>query len=278
MASFKNIRGEILAKQALAEANSHPKVLPNYQGSFFPLEIRDKIPLEDKGYSGIQSTGIALASDGSYYFIKDQTFDPFLPINEFIAYRLARTFNIPIPRAAILLDRDSNRYCFGSRKEPNIIASTNLLPILRGQIHVDSIDRVLANMYAFDMFVGNDDRKHDNLLVKRLDQVNHRVMIIDHGSCLLANGWPIAQIGFKESSNSEKFYKKVFAVRNLKPSTTQNLLDGLIHLPQAYIENVLSECPSSWLNAADRDMLISWWSSDRVGRIESIYTGLQKWD
>jgi len=147
---------------------------------------------EDYGSVGQTATAphYVRAENGEEYLMKGTSFSPGHPYcaaNELVVTRLAETLGLPVLNHAILEMR--GELFFGSRW----MERPTFYPQIDAQLFqkCGNKDRVY-DLAAFDVWVCNRDRHHENLLVRRKSRPDgteeNWLLLNDHSHCPLAGG------------------------------------------------------------------------------------------
>jgi hypothetical protein len=207
------------------------------------------VEIGDIAWQGKTEPVFCRAEDGNEYVVKGNFAGRRALIAEWVANRLGRLFNLPIPDFAQLqldpalleygaktmeIERLGKGILFGSRREPNLVEIRQAdLPRIDGQLK--------ARVLAFDWWIANSDRVfidgagNPNLLWAEDLQ---RLVVIDHNLAfepsLMSGFW--AEHAFRESRQawSEPF------LRGISDEFRQAL---------GRLQVIWNEMPVEWLEA-----------------------------
>ena len=119
--------------------------------------------------TSLRGFGEAEADDGHRYYIKGDAHGRLVRASEWICTHLAEEVHIGAPAPMVVELLDGN-VVFGSRRIAGVADSVLTLSYLttpslsNGQTITPGLQSVLSSLYAFDMFIFNDDRHFGNYL------------------------------------------------------------------------------------------------------------------
>lgn len=267
-----------------------------------PVQIYTLIPKPDET---ADCATYGVGSDSNKYAVKqidDNPNYPFAPFDELFCYELARYCSIAVPQYRIIEMPDSS-LAFGSMWEGGVInngLNTALLNCLNGdesKIERDLLVRQLSAIYAFDLFVHNEDRHAGNYLVKDIGD-RHVLLAMDFGrswnslNCpidrtLAVVSPPILPLRYLspphpisgQDSNTFKIAKLLWNINQLgglNGAGFFDVLNRLLSLPDTAIMRILDMTPSEWCSDERKESILRWWrSSGRQQRINKIKLGFQ---
>lgn len=258
---------------------------PNRQAqrSFFPLKIRTLYPVD----IGADSKKRCRAEDGLDYHIKDMVSgdsNHTTPHSEWFCTRLAEAIGIACPQCAILEEHDGT-LVFGSRYEGGVLTAPKIgetsgfwwQSVKSGEIKIDDISVVLSRIYAFDMFIYNDDR-HSNNFVAR-ESVNGTVLLAnDYSRAWLRHGIPLPQLPMDANSNTVSQQRKFMVYwghKYVDGKTAKELLKRIAKVPIETIEYIINSHPEAWLTLEEEKSILSWWGSrPMLKRVAEVCKGI----
>ncbi len=139
------------------------------------------------------SLGEAEADDQNRYYIKGDAHGRPVRASEWICTHIAEEVHIGAP-APMVIERLNGDVVFGSRRIAGVADSVVTTAFLtsqtmsNGQSSAPGLQAILSSIYAFDMFVFNDDRHFGNYLTID-DNGTRRLYAFDFSRALLWH-WP----------------------------------------------------------------------------------------
>lgn len=237
----------------------------SFQRSFLPVPISDLYPSNqnsaDLAYIG---TGI----DGRDYAVKRVSDGRgFVPASELFCYELAAKLHIPTPEYRILGLR-GGELAFGSIWEGGVQAPitkvSEMMDILTGKKPVKELKKFLSKVFAFDLFINNEDRHIGNYLFRGSFQ----------GIIGLAYDFSRAwyEIGYQNfnciqhTSNTYSYHHKYIRQSAFYDQTiAQQTLNLISQIPPSEINDILFSCmPHDWLPIPEKQDVVSWWTSSSL--------------
>ncbi|MBP1168742.1 MULTISPECIES: HipA family kinase [unclassified Paenibacillus] len=219
------------------------------------------IPLEyikpmETGYSKPQ---LIRFDDGQEYVVKfrNNPSGTRILVNEYIASRLAELLCLPVPAFKIMpIPRsfiDQNP-AIPSRFEGGNQFATLFIPhctSLNRDLHTPKqlqiVNRsALAGMIVFDKWIGNTDRKDNNLLLQPVGEGAYQVIMIDHGRCFSDAKWKVKTL--RKMPDMEKILKVHQWCASYLESPQELVLaaDQIVSLPEDSIYQVVDSIPEDW--------------------------------
>lgn len=246
-----------------------------------------KIVAVDPGHTA-DSTGYGVASDGQTYVIKSPSTHPLLPATEAFCESLAIACQLPTTVGAWVEVGVNGESCYGSRFEGGLSR-----PLVRGTpLEVSARKRdwqrcskpgIASAAFAFDLFVFNWDRHHNNWTFQ--DQNNTRTArLFDFSRAWWVNAADPAQLPAPESMQAmDPLLEKTCATfRNvcqwtpLDLKAAQGVLDLLASVPLKWVETQIDGLPTGWVDKSTKAATLQWWASPQRGqRIQRIEQGLK---
>jgi len=212
---------------------------------------------------------------------------PYCVANEKIATDIGRVLGLRIPEALLYRLRGEWHVfsCFVERTE----SGEGVPEGTAAELNRYFLERPneLHGMICFDLLVGNNDRKTDNLIFSQADTA---VTLIDHANALFYRKTETASPGIArlesiEDNLSAMFDKKHWFLAGL---TSWDLVDNwcarISELPSYYVESVVENLPSELLTDAERRAVIDFIEKRKkvLGEIISenlpLFPGLMKPD
>jgi hypothetical protein len=244
-----------------------------------------KMTAVDPG-AGRDSAGFGIGTDGQTYVIKSPATHPLLPATEAFCEALAVACQLPATTGAWL---DVNGLsCYGSRFEGGLDQ-----PLRPGTpLDIESRKRqwtrctnpgVATATFAFDLFVFNYDRHHNNWTFQNQNgNITARVFDFSRAWWTCASDparlpAPAAMKGLPTSSERTcRTYKSVRLWAKEDLSAAQNVLDLLTNVPDSWVARQISGLPAGWIDQQTLDATLAWWASPlKNDRIDQIQQGLK---
>jgi hypothetical protein len=242
---------------------------------FFPRRALAEYP---KSKNTADYMGEADADDGHRYYLKGDTGGKPTRASEWLGTFLAETVGIAAPHGTII-QRQNGDVVFGSRRIVGVadeITTRNYLsaPSLTNAPHrVLGLQAVLSAIYAFDLFIFNDDRHFGNYLSVD-DNGVRRFYAFDFSRSLFWR-WPWAGVP-EPQQHTRTVGKVVRALHGFDPLAAKAVLDRIEAVSVLQIEAEIQRFPADWLPAGLKDAFTSWWSSAaRKDRVDDIKMGVE---
>lgn len=209
---------------------------------------------------------IGRADTGHDYAIKvSLPENPHLPVSGWIGHHLAQACGIPVPDWE-QVELPDGRLGFGSRWEggtlPDQMAMTEWL--LGLEPVPPELPGLLSAVFAFDLFVHNDDRHLGNFLVRTGRNAARVVLAGDYSRALLYHPWP-PPVGFPPC-NTLAERGRTSAAFGYDVARSEQVLNRLSQIDGARWSTILNAMPDVWGGAALRTLLTDWWDTERLGR------------
>lgn len=246
----------------IAEPSKTPAL--QYQRQLAPIEITDIYP-SDQGSADL--TTIGSGRNGKDYAIKKiSDGNGMIPITEFFCYELARKVNIATPEFDILL-LPENELAFGSvweggvHKISNINTFVDLLNdgAING-IELKAIDKFFGKVYAFDLFINNEDRHPGNYLFRQ-SYNNYIALAFDYSRAWLEIDFRGVQ-ALDKKCNTQLFINLIDKNKKFNRKQSEETLIALGEIGSSTVAQILSEAPNEWISTQQRDEVIKWWGSE----------------
>lgn len=223
---------------------------------------------------------IARASDGHRYFCKRDSLSTPVRMREALFSKLITELGIPTPEFAILEDEGSGETFFGSRWHQSTADESDKKRFLRTERrddlnrHLPFPQRMLSQLYAFDLFIGNNDRSIDNLILHREGSQSGRLCPIDFA---LANlGSESGSIFPVESTETVQVGRQLRLVHGFCPSSALQMVDGIFAIPPDVFMGFFQDIPPDWIDLHERKALNEFWNGAGLeARIQLLRSGLK---
>lgn len=217
---------------------------------------------------------IGMGDDGFDYVIKTVEKTPNVPASEWFCHRLSDCCSIVVPQYSILNIR-GKKPAFGSRYDSAIEKDGQvIIDILSGRAKANILSERLSAIYAFDLFVHNDDRHFGNYMFTKAMN-GYSVKAFDFSRAWLHHGWPLPNLPLQTCRTVDCF-RDLIKHHKFDLKAAEVILDRLSGLNVGLIQEIHNEMPVEWLSKPSRNNIIKWWSSkDRIKRIEFVRGGLK---
>jgi hypothetical protein len=245
---------------------------PSRQYALFPRKALAEHP---KATASADSLGSVEADDNHIYFTKGDAHGRLVRASEWICTHVAETVGITAPTPCIIELTDGSTV-FGSRKVHGLADEAVTLAFLCTPSQSNTatpligLRTVLSSIYAFDMFMFNDDRHPGNYMSVD-DGGMRRLYTFDFSRALFWhwpwNGYP------SEGSNTIQVGRFLRAQHGFDQVAAATTLDRLESVPVQMINGFINLMPTDWLPAKERDELLSWWGADPPSRADALRQG-----
>lgn|GEM_PF-2685775 len=228
------------------------------QNTLFPIDIIQQFP-STGSTADLRLVGIGY--DNHQYALKTLNDSPLLPISEWVGHHLCNSIGISTPDFAIVKLLDQS-LAFGSRWNFSTTQLPKVPSMLDFNHYVTPFKQELAEIYATDLFLPNEDRHMRNILYRQ--GVTGLVPLsFDFSRAWVSLGLPFGTELSKTTRTFEwwSYLKKEF---NLLPSL--DTLKSIEGLPNTWLEDVLSAAPSSWVSSFDTTESVNFWKTKRTER------------
>jgi hypothetical protein len=209
-----------------------------------------------------------LVHTGSEYIAKGAAYTPghpYVAANELIVVRLAESLDLPVLDHKII--ESNGQLFFGSAWMPSdgFYRQTSEDLFLRCW-NTD----VVYDLVAFDVWVCNRDRHHENLLVRKRGDgpdVVHTLLLNDHSECLLPGGRTPDQLPTLPDVSLADFIRLDFVKKAITDTGSLNAAIAKIErLEEETIRSIVREVPREMLEPAVNTL-------DAYGLIEGFLVG-----
>lgn len=230
-----------------------------------PVQLVESIK---QGYSKPQNI---LLSDGSKYVVKfkNNPSGTRILVNEYIAGKLGQLLSLPIiPFEIVQINDDfikdhpillQRKFASGSQFASLYIE--NCIQLERNSrnenISVSNKDH-LAKILVFDIWIGNTDRKENNVLLEPNGKGEHFLYMIDHGRCFSNAKWTVKTLEkmpkLDITLNVHKWIVSLLQSENEIEAAIQEMMA----IPEENIRDVIQSIPDDWdVTDAEREALVT---------------------
>ncbi|MGO4890449.1 HipA family kinase [Anaerobacillus sp. MEB173] len=230
-----------------------------------PVKLMDTIL---KGYSKPQHV---LFSDGRTYVVKfkNNPSGTRILVNEYIAGKLGELLSLPvIPFEVVQIEDDFLKklpiYAKYKLQSGNQFASLyidNCIQLQRGSknedIKVNNREH-LAGMVVFDLWIGNTDRKENNVLLEPVENGEHYLHMIDHGRCFSKADWTVKALKKMPKMTVNLNVHKWSISLMQSQDELQAAIEKTMSIPKEAIYDIINSIPADWeVSEAEREALVT---------------------
>ena len=228
------------------------------QGALFPVEIIQQFPATG---STADLKLVGIGNDSYQYAIKTLTDSPLLPISEWVGHQLCRSLGIATPDYAVVKLFDDS-YAFGSRWDFLATQFPKIPSLLDLAEYFSAAKREIAEIYAIDMFLPNEDRHARNMLFRK--GVTGLVpLAFDFSRAWIMLGLPFGA-ALSTNCNTCEWWRYLKTQFGFSPAN--HIFKAIENLPDNWLEDALNTAPSSWVSTFDASKSIHFWRNHRVQR------------
>ena len=244
------------------------------QQQMFPRRALVEYPQAERT---ADSLGEVDADDQHRYYVKGDAHGRPVRASEWLCTRMAEHVGIGAP-TPVIVELLNGLVVFGSRRIPNVADGVTTQAYLT-QSTASNLGRppgglsaILASIYAFDMFMNNDDRHLGNYLSVD-DNGTRRVYTFDFSRALFWN-WPWP--GFPQPGQNTREWGAVLRnFHGFDENSALMTLDRLSSLAHTTIQSFINEIPPDWMPGDMGQQLIEFWSGNaRQERLNLLRTGI----
>lgn len=228
------------------------------QGALFPVEIIQQFPATG---STADLKLVGIGNDSYQYAIKTLADSPRLPISEWVGHQLCRSLGIATPDYAVVKLFDGS-YAFGSRWDFLATQIPKVPSLLDFSQYFSEIKKEVAEIYAVDMFLPNEDRHARNLLFRQ-GVAGLVPLAFDFSRAWIMLGLPF---GTQLTMNCNTCAWWTYLKTQFGFSPANHIFEAIENLPDSWLEDVLNTAPSSWVSTFDTSESIRFWKDSRVQR------------
>lgn len=240
-----------------------------------PLFARKAQLVFPKVKQSADALGEVEADDAFRYTIKGDAPGKLVRASEWVCSHLAEEVGIACPHPMVI-EMPTASTVYGSRRITGVAddattarflltpSNTNVGEQIRG------LGRLLSSIYAFDMFVFNDDRHFGNYLSID-DNGVRRLYTFDFSRSLFWH-WPIAAFP-SPGCNTRVCGTVLWQNHGFDLAAAMGVLDRLNALDARTLDGFVNRMPEDWLPESARHELGAWWLGRSV-RIDELRKGL----
>lgn len=243
-------------------------------GQLFPVRLRTR----EAPPIGAHIAFVARADDGQLYYCKSDGAGIPCRMREAFFSQLAGEINLAPPDFRVVEDEGSGETFFGSRRLPSTATEIARRRFLRTERkdelgrHLPFPSRWFSQLYAFDMFIGNDDRSAANIIAIA-DGGLLRLRPIDFTAAQLA------QLAIDEfphgNCETVQVARDLRHVHGFFEDSAAQLMHQLKAVPSSVIKGFFDAMPGEWVNSGERERISEIWSGSQLDeRLEALRAGL----
>ncbi|MEX1306369.1 MAG: HipA family kinase [Rhodovibrionaceae bacterium] len=230
--------------------------------SLFPIRVKSKYRPPQTQATVTQPCFGTCEDDLSYVFKFDTPQFPMVRATEYVCSSIANAVGLPVPHWRIAEDLDGT-HVFASQvfgdKSNTARTVQDLLNFLSKGIPNPEMLSQISRIYAFDLFIANDDRHINNLIFR--DHDGEKVVLAIDFSHSLFGKWPLERNLPGPSSNTVKVGRMIRSHWGFNVIEAKECLERIRGIPLTSISAILSEMPSGWLPQKEQNDLLQWWGS-----------------
>jgi hypothetical protein len=218
-----------------------------------PVQLIESIP---KGYSKPQRI---LFSDGRTYAVKfkNNPSGTRILVNEYISGKLAQLLSLPVvPFEVVEISDDFikgnpvfSKYKFKSGNQFASLFIDNCIHLSKDspkQVNINNRNH-LAGIIAFDLWIGNTDRKEGNVLLEPRQEGEYYLHIIDHGRIFADAKWTIKTLKkIPKKMVIDQRVHKWFVSQLQSENEIHAAIEKILDLPDEMISDVIDSIPDDW--------------------------------
>jgi hypothetical protein len=231
----------------------------------YPVELVESMK---RGYSNPQ---FILFSDGRKYVVKfkNNPQGTRMLVNEYIAGKLGQLLALPVvPFEVVNISDDFiKEYPILSKRKftaGNQFASLfidNCVHLSRDSQNENvkvSNRNHLAEMLVFDLWIGNTDRKENNVLLEPAEQGEYFLYMIDHGRCFSNTKWTIKTLQKMPEMVIDMKVHKWCTTFLQSQSEINAAIEKIMAIPEKAIHEVIKSIPDDWdVSEMEREALVT---------------------
>ncbi|MEZ8611705.1 MULTISPECIES: HipA family kinase [Vibrio] len=251
---------DIIPTSSAVKLHTPPAI---YQQSLFPIEIIETYPSQE-GSADLELIG--KGRNSKHYAIKTiHENNGYVPASEFFCYELARLVSIPTPDFDHL-KLESGEIAFGSVWEGGVMGISvfsDMVEILTDQIQVEDLDTFLGKVFAFDLFVNNDDRHFGNYIFRDSFQKNKKLALAFDFSRAWKVNDPFGYQSTNAACNTMKYHNYIVKGNKYDKDSAEATLDEISQIESDMISDILNGMHESWMSSDDKEVIAKWWGSEQ---------------
>lgn len=218
---------------------------------------------------------ICHCDDGSDYAVKDISSGPDVMHSEWFCKHLGDFVGIASPECRLV--EVNGEIAFGSRWESGHEPDNWWKRVKSGDIDAGRVAPTFSRIFAFDLFVNNEDRHAENYIVRPQANDQWSLLAFDHSRAWRATGWPLAKAPMQYRHTTTTNFKAINTLLGgiFLKDEFMFVINAIRDCSVDCVEKILTSQPESWLSKPDCDAICSFWKSrDFWERLDKIEEGL----
>jgi hypothetical protein len=238
------------------------------QLEIFPVEIMKTWP----SAGGADSAFVGEGRDRMKYNIKTVTKTPNVPAAEWFCHHLAEAVEIAAVTPRVV--RIQGELAYGSRWERGMLEQGRNNEVLTGQLAGCELGARFSALYAFDLFVHNNDRHAGNFVFIEVDKL-YRLMAVDFSRAWTNHPWPLPAPASLLGSSTVGCGKLVRQHFGFDLAEADGVLGKIENVNSGFVEQLLRRMPAPWLGDAAKAAMVQWWRDGSMNtRVADVRKGL----
>jgi len=244
-----------------------------YQQALFPIEIIETYP-SNEGTADL--TTIGKGQNSKHYAIKRiSDGNGFVPASEFFCYELARHVSIATPDYDYL-SLPKTEIAFGSVWEGGVHSlnkNNDVIDILENTVIVDDLERFFGKVYAFDLFVNNEDRHFGNYIFRESFGKTKIALAFD-----FSRAWketdPFGYSCLQSDTRTKECHEAIKDYGRFDHAAALDTLEKIRAIDKEIIVSIMENMHSSWMSKSEKKVIIDWWGSEpfheRIDKLKGV--------
>lgn len=250
-----------------------PPTVPAEQLALFPRKTNFEFPAPE----GKDIFSLVEADNGKKYYLKADVGDTPVRASEWLAYRLAGTVGVPVPRCDFIQTL-SGDIAFGSEALDGASRRAETVLFLEGRtinelgVPNPGLQASLSAIHALDLFLNNVDRHMGNFLIVP-DGEDRRLYAMDFARSFF---WRWPWDGFpKPDDLTSEAWTELRERHGFDLSAALAIVNRLGIISASDVEGLLAHMPAHWLsNSLQSELLAYCRGGGWAARVASLREGL----
>jgi hypothetical protein len=218
-----------------------------------PVELVESIK---KGYSKPQRIRF---SDGHTYVVKfkNNPSGTRVLVNEYVAGKFGQLLSLPVVPFEVVQISDvfikdypilsKHKFTSGSQFASLFIDNCiHLERKSRNENIIVSNREHFAGTIVFDLWIGNTDRKENNVLLEPAENGEYYLHLIDHGRCFSNADWTVKSLKKMPDMNVKLNVHKWFASHQPNENELLKAIEKVMNISEEAIYNIINSIPDDW--------------------------------
>ena len=229
------------------------------------------VQLMDTFFKGHSKPKHILFNDGQTYVVKfkNNPSGTRILVNDYIAGKLGQLLSLPvIPFEVVQITDDfikkypilsEQKFTSGSQFASLFIDNCIQLSRESSNEHIKVINRdQLAEIVVFDLWIGNTDRKHENVLLEPIEKGEYFLHMIDHGRCFSKGKWTVKTLKKMPFLSVELTVHKWCLSFQQSQDELNAAIEKVKAIPEAAIYDIIDSIPIDWdVSESEREALVT---------------------